>query len=114
MTAILFLTFVPEGAILGILAFLLKYRHSDFPDFRVGYHMGSIMESKEKWDYANQAAGNICGISSAILFAAAALLYGIKAGIGICILLFFALSVPMIAAVLVLPIRLVRRKFEKI
>lgn len=98
MTAILFLTFVPEGAILGILAFLLKYRHSDFPDFRVGYHMGSIMESKEKWDYANQAAGNICGISSAILFAAAAAALWHKSGYRDLYPPVFALSVPMIAA----------------
>ena len=42
--------YIVFALILGILAFVLKKRHTRFPDFTVGYHDKRVMENKEKWE----------------------------------------------------------------
>lgn len=46
------LLYLVLALILGILAFVLKKKHTSFPDFRVGYHHRELMESAQKWEYA--------------------------------------------------------------
>lgn len=48
----LFMLYIVFAFILGILSVVLKKKHTQFPDFRVGYHNKKIMENKENWDYA--------------------------------------------------------------
>lgn len=44
MNIVILMLFIIEGSILGILAFVLRYKHSEYPDFRAGYHMaGSVL-----------------------------------------------------------------------
>ena len=69
------LLLIGEGIILGILFFVLRCKHSKYPDFRVGYHVEDIMGSEEKWDYANKTAGNLCGIFGIVFFVISALMY---------------------------------------
>ena len=45
--------YIVFALILGILAFVLKKRHTRFPDFTVGYHDKRVMENKEKWENLN-------------------------------------------------------------
>ena len=49
MNPLVFIPFIVLGIILGVLAFVLKRKHSEFPDFSVGYHNKKVMESKEKY-----------------------------------------------------------------
>ena len=43
----LFMLYIVFAFILGILSVVLKKKHTQFPDFRVGYHNKKIMENKE-------------------------------------------------------------------
>lgn len=101
-----------EGIIFGVLAFVLKWKHSECPDFRVGYHAEKFMTDKDKWNYANRVTGNICLVSCMIFVAAAVVLYCCKVALGANLAVFFALSVLAILGVLHLPIALVKRKFR--
>ena len=58
--------YIVFALILGILAFVLKKRHTRFPDFTVGYHDKRVMENKEKWECANHTAGNLCAFFALI------------------------------------------------
>lgn len=107
------LLYIVFSSILGILAFALKRRYTKFPDFRVGYHDKRIMESKEKWDYANHMAGNLCAFFAVISIIVFALLYFIKADPDITIIIFFVLSTIAILSILFFPIQL-SKKFDKL
>ena len=100
-----------EGIIFGVLGFVLKRKHSEFPDFRVGYHDERWMTDKDKWDYANRITGNICLVSCIAFVAAAVVLYCCKVPLGANLIVFFALSLLAILGALLLPIALVKRKF---
>ena len=100
-----------EGVIFGVLGFVLKRKHSEFPDFRVGYHDERLMTDKDKWDYANRITGNICLVSCIAFVAAAVVLYCCKVPLGANLAVFFALSLLAILGALLLPIALVKRKF---
>lgn len=54
---LMFLFYAVYALVLGILAVVLKRKHTQFPDFRVGYHSKKAMESKEKWDRVNTMRG---------------------------------------------------------
>lgn len=109
MNPFLLLPFIVLGIILAILAFVLKKKHSAFPDFKVGYHDKRVMENKEKWDYANNLAGNLCAGFAVAFFVLLALLYLFKAGTAAALLILFVLSVIAIGSILFLPIVLSKR-----
>lgn len=104
--------YVLEGVIFGVLGFVLKRKHSEFPDFRVGYHDERWMTDKDKWNYANRITGNICLVSCIAFVAAAVVLYCCKVPLGANLAVFFALSLLAILGALLLPIALVKRKFQ--
>ena len=99
--------------ILGILAFVLKKKHSRFPDFRVGYHNKKIMENKETWEYANNVAGNLCALFAVIDMIVSVILYLIKTNIGTTIIVFFIYSITTILVILVVPVQLSKRQYTQ-
>lgn len=101
-----------EGVIFGVLGFVLKRKHSEFPDFRVGYHAEKFMTDKDRWNYANRVTGNICLVACIAFAAAAVALYCCKMPLGANLIVFFALSLLAILGTLLLPIALVKRKFQ--
>lgn len=101
-----------EGVIFGVLGFVLKRKHSEFPDFRVGYHNERLMTDKDKWNYANRVTGNVCLVSCMAFVVAAAVLYCCKIPLGANLAVFFALSALAILCALLVPIALVKRKFQ--
>lgn len=101
-----------EGVVFGVLGFVLKRKHSEYPDFRVGYHDERFMTDKDRWNYANRVTGNICLVSFMVFVVAAVVLYCCKVALGTNLAVFFALSLLAILGVLLLPIALVKRKFR--
>ena len=112
MNIFVLLVFIALAVIFGVLAFLLKYKHSEFPDFRVGYHAEKFMTDKDRWNYANRVTGNICLVTYIVFVAAAVILYCCKVALGTNLIVFFALSLLAILGTLLLPIVLVKRKFQ--
>ncbi len=108
---IVLLLYLIEGVVFGILAFVLKKKRSNYPDFTVGYHDSRLMDSAEKWNYANHLAGNLSGIFAAVFFAVSALLYCAKTSNAKALVLFFILSAIAIGGTLLLPIWLSKLKF---
>lgn len=100
----LLLLYIAFTLVLGALAFVLKKKRSRFPDTRVGYHNKKVMESKEKWERANDAAGNLCALFAVIDIVVFAVLYFFKASIGTTIIVFLVYSVIAILAVLIVPV----------
>ena len=105
----LFMLYIVFAFILGILSVVLKKKHTQFPDFRVGYHNKKIMNNKENWDYANNVAGNLCALFAVIGIIVSIILYLLKANIHQTIIIFFIYSITTILAILVLPIKLSKR-----
>lgn len=105
----LFLLYIVFAFILGILSVALKKKHTQFPDFRVGYHNKKIMENKENWDYANNVAGNLCALFAVIGIIVSGILYLLKANMNTTIIVFFIYSITTILAILVLPVQLSKR-----
>ena len=104
--------YVLEGVIFGVLAFVLKRKHSEYPDFRVGYHDEKFMTDKDRWNYANRVTGNICLVSFVVFVVTAVVMYCCKVALGANLIVFFALSLLAILGALFLPIALVKRKFQ--
>lgn len=104
----LFLTllYLVFAFILGIISVVLKKKHTQFPDFRVGYHNKKVMENREVWDYANNMAGNLCALLAVIGIVISAILYLLKVKISTSIIIFFVYSVTAILLILVLPVLL--------
>ena len=100
------LLYLVLALILGILAFVLKKKHTPFPDFRVGYHHRELMESAQKWEYANRITGNLCALFAAV---ALILLLVVKIEGRLALLLFFFFSFLSIAAILALPVLLSKK-----
>ena len=105
----LFMLYIVFAFILGILSVVLKKKHTQFPDFRVGYHNKKIMNNKENWDYANNVAGNLCALFAVIGIIVSIILYLLKANIHQTIIIFFIYSITTILSILVLPIKLSKR-----
>ena len=105
----LFMLYIVFAFILGILSVVLKKKHTQFPDFRVGYHNKKIMENKEKWDYANNVAGNLCALFAVIGIIVSAILYLLKANMNITIKKLFISKKSSILAILVLPVKLIKK-----
>ena len=80
--------YVLEGVVFGILAFVLKRKRSEFPDFRVGYHDERWMTDKDRWNYANRVTGNICLVACIVFVAAAVILYCCKVALGTNLIVF--------------------------
>lgn len=94
------------------MAFVLKWKHSEYPDFRVGYHDERFMNDKDRWNYANRVTGNICLISFVAFVATTVVWYCCKVALGTNLAVFFALSLLAILGTLLLPIALVKSKFQ--
>jgi len=47
MNCVIILIYVIEIIIYAVIAHILMKKHSEFPDFSVGYHMKRAMESKK-------------------------------------------------------------------
>ena len=105
---ILIMLYIVFAFILGILSVVLKKKHTQFPDFRVGYHNKKIMENKENWDYANNVAGNLCALFAVIGIIVSVILYLLKANMNITII-FFIYTIAAILAILVLPVKLIKK-----
>lgn len=97
------------SVVLGILAYTLKKKRTKFPDCRVGFHHKAIMESREKWEYGNRLAGNLCAVFSAVGIIIAAILYMVEAGTTVTISAFFIYAFTSIATVLFLPVWLSKK-----
>ena len=103
---LMFLLYAVYALVLGILAVVLKRKHTQFPDFRVGYHNKKAMESKEKWDRVNAIAGSLCAVSAVAALIAYFILYLQNANISTMIIAYFVYCAVTIPAVLILPTRL--------
>lgn len=105
----LHLLYIVFALILGILSVVLKKKHTQFPDFRVGYHNKKIMENKEKWDYANNDAGNLCALFAVMGIIVSAILYLLKTNISTTIIIFFIYSITTVLVILILPVQLSKK-----
>ena len=103
---LMFLLYVVYALVLGILAVVLKRKHTQFPDFRVGYHNKKAMESKEKWDRVNAIAGSLCAVFAVAALIVYFILYLQNANISTMIIAYFVYCAVTIPAVLILPTRL--------
>ena len=72
---ILLLIYILEAAILGAIAFIVRRKHSEFPDFRVGYHVKEAEADRGSWEYANDIAGKICALFAMVFLAAGLFCY---------------------------------------
>lgn len=106
---ILIMLYIVFAFILGILSVVLKKKHTQFPDFRVGYHNKKIMENKKNWDYANNVAGNLCALFAVIGIIVSVILYLLEANMNITIIIFFIYTIAAILAILVLPVKLTKK-----
>ena len=79
---LILLLYIIFAIIAGTLAFVLKKKHSPFPDFKTGYHNKKVMENKETWECANNTAGNLCAMFAAIGIIISAILYFVSINIG--------------------------------
>ena len=102
---LMFLFYAVYALVLGILAVVLKRKHTQFPDFRVGYHNKKAMESKEKWDRVNTIAGSLCAVFAVAALIAYFILYWQNANVSTMIIAYFIYCAVTISAVLILPTR---------
>ena len=72
---ILLLIYILEAAILGAIAFIVRRKHSEFPDFKIGYHVKEAEADRESWEYANDIAGKICALFAMVFLAAGLFCY---------------------------------------
>ena len=112
MNIFVLLVFIALAVIFGVLSFLLKYKHSEFPDCSVGYRDRRLMSSKEKWDNGIKLCGSlgfVCAVGSIIV---PILLYLTKSGGALSITVLFIWSATAIALVLVIPI-ICSKKYDR-
>ena len=102
--------FILLGVILGMTAYVLKRKHSKFPDFEVGYHDSRLMKSKKRWDSANNIAGNLCIVFTVVSILCSPISFLLNKIMSI--VLFFVLAIIAIVTILILPIRL-SKKWEE-
>lgn len=97
---LMFLFYAVYALVLGILAVVLKRKHTQFPDFR------KAMESKEKWDRVNTIAGSLCAVFAVAALIAYFILYWQNANVSTMVIAYFIYCAVTISAVLILPTRL--------
>ena len=102
--------FVLEAILYGLIAYVLFRKRTPYPDTRIGYHVGEAMASQSAWEYANRAAGAVCGGVGTVLLAAGLLLWRLEAGLGLAIGALLLLSILGAVAGVFLPLGLLRRK----
>lgn len=102
--------FILEAILYGLIGYALWRTHTAFPDTRLGYHVGAAMASQAAWEYANRAAGAVCGGVGTVLLAAGLLLWRLEAGLGLAIGALLLLSIWGAVAGVFLPLGLLRRK----
>lgn len=106
---LILLLYIIFAIIVGTLAFVLKKKHSQFPDFKIGYHNKKIMENKETWERANNTAGNLCALFAVIGIVVSAILYFVHVNIGAALIVFFIYSITAILTILIVPVQLSRK-----
>ena len=97
---LMFLFYAVYALVLGILAVVLKRKHTQLPDFR------EAMESKEKWDRVNTIAGSLGAVFAVAALIAYFILYWQNANVSTMIIAYFIYCAVTISAVLILPTRL--------
>ena len=102
--------FILEAILYGLIGYALWRTHTAFPDTRLGYHMEAAMASQSAWEYANRAAGAVCGAVGVVFLAAGLLLWRLEAGLGLAIGALLLLSILGAVAGVFLPLGLLRRK----
>lgn len=102
--------FILEAILYGLIAYVLLRKRTPYPDTRIGYHVGEAMASQSAWEYANRAAGAVCGGVGTVLLAAGLLLWRLEAGLGLAIGALLLLSIWGAVAGVFLPLGLLRRK----
>lgn len=105
---IVLLLYIVFALVLGILAFVLKRKYSQFSDFRVGYHNQKIMKSKERWECANNMAGNLCVLFAVVSVVISVLLYLIKTNVSIALISFLIFSIITILVILIVPVKILK------
>lgn len=106
---LILLLYIIFAIIAGTLAFVLKKKHSPFPDFKTGYHNKKVMENKETWECANNTAGNLCALFAASGIIISAILYFVNINMGVAIIVFFIYSITAILTILIVPVQLLRK-----
>ena len=106
MHALILVPFAVFGVILGVLAYVLKRRRSQYPDCSTGYHHKRAMESRENWERANNAAAWLCALFCTATLLTCALLYFTGADKLVAIAVLFALSAAAVVVILTVPIKL--------
>lgn len=110
MHPMLLCLFLLEAILYGMIAYVLCRKHSSYPDTHTGYHMGEAMASQAAWEYANRAAGAVCGAVGVVFLVAGLLLWWLGVGLGLAIGALFLLSILGAVAGVFLPLGLLRRK----
>lgn len=99
-----------ESLILGITAYTVGMKYSAYPDCSVGYQWKSAEQNADTWRYANRAASITCGAAAVFLLAAGLLLWFVKPGKAVSIVLLLLLSAAALGAALLVPHFLLKRK----
>lgn len=106
ISGIMFLQFV----IYCGLGVVLIFKHSEFPDLRVGYHIKTAGKNRESWDYANRTAGVTSLLASLLsLVFAFVFLFG-NLHKSLAVTLVFAVSVFSVFLTLFVPYFLLQKK----
>lgn len=111
MNCVIILIYVIEIIIYAVIAHILMKKHSEFPDFSVGYHVKEAMESKEKWDFSNKTAGILCIVFSVIFLISAVITFITDMSRAAVLILFFTVSVTSVIFVILVPAILLKKRF---
>lgn len=112
MIYILFFIYIIEIVIYDVMSYVLIVKHSEYPDYSVGYHVKIAIESKEKWDFSNITAGILCLIFSVILLICAVATLFMHMSKLIAVILLFSVSIISVFSTIILPIAFCKNKFK--
>lgn len=112
MIYILFFIYIIEIVIYAVMSYILIVKHSEYPDFSVGYHVKTAIESKEKWDFSNKTAGVLSLIFSIILFICAFATLFMHMSKLISVILLLSVSIISIVCTIILPMAFCKSRFK--
>lgn len=105
---ILLLVYILEAAILGAIAFIVRRKHSEFPDFKIGYHVKEAEADSESWEYANDIAGKICALFAMVFLVAGLFCYIMGLSFIYTLELLLLLTVAAVGCTLCVPVYLLK------
>lgn len=105
---ILLLIYILEAAILGAIAFIVRRKHSEFPDFKIGYHVKEAEADSESWEYANDIAGKICALFAMVFLVAGLFCYIMGLSFIYTLELLLLLTVAAVGCTLCVPVYLLK------